>query len=128
MEKPKIRTGLFEVHILEMELNLWEQNLVLICFNSSQKANDLTGEYSTIMISILKTDKMESDDWLSMYYCDFRRRLIKLLPKTFQSFTTGLALSLLDNKSVTIKNEREYYPTESTEELCISDTKLSLIC
>lgn len=51
---------------------------------------------------------MESDDWLSMYYCDFRRRLIKLLAKTFQNFTTGLALSLLDNKSVAIKNEREY--------------------
>lgn len=55
----------------------------------------------------MKTDKMESADWLSMYYCDFRRRLIKLLAKSFQSFTTGLALSLLDNKSVAIKNERK---------------------
>lgn len=60
------------------------------------------------MISILKTDKFESDDWLSSYYRDFRRRVIKLLSKTFQSFTTGLALSLLDNKAVTIKTEREY--------------------
>lgn len=71
----------------------------------SQKSNDLTGEFSTIMISILKTDKFESDDWLSMYFRDFRRRLIKLLSKSFPSFTTGLALSLLDNKSVTVKNE-----------------------
>lgn len=58
------------------------------------------------MISILKTDKFESDDWLSMYFRDFRRRLIRLLAKTFQSFTTGLALSLLDNKAVTIISER----------------------
>lgn len=82
----------------------------------SQKANDLTGEYSTIMITILKTDKVESGDWLSMYYRDFRRRIIKLLAKTFQSFTTGLALSLLDNKSVMVKNEREYNFKLSVEE------------
>lgn len=67
----------------------------------------MTGEYSTIMISTLKTDKVESDDWLSMYFRDFRRRIIKLLAKTFHNFTTGLALSLLDNKAVTIKNERK---------------------
>lgn len=77
-------------------------------WNSSQKVNNVTGEYLSIMISILKTDKIESDDWLSMYYCDFRRR-IKLLAKSFQSFTTGLALLVLDNKSVAIKNERKYW-------------------
>lgn len=72
----------------------------------SQKANDLTGEYSAIMISVLKSDKVESADWLSMYFRDFRRRIIKLLGKAFQSFTTGLALSLLDNKSVAIDTNR----------------------
>lgn len=60
------------------------------------------------MISILKTDKFESDDWLSSYFRDFRRRVIKLMPKTFQSFSTGLALSLLDNKTVPTRNERKY--------------------
>lgn len=75
---------------------------------SSQKANDLTGEHSIIMISILKSERFESSDWLSMYFRDFRRRLIKLLAKAFQSFTTGLALSLLDNKAATIKNDRKY--------------------
>lgn len=78
----------------------------------------MTGEYSTIMISVLKTDKVESDDWLSMYFRDFRRRLIKLLSKTFPSFTTGLALSLLDNKAAKIKNERKY---------CITSTILTLL-
>lgn len=58
------------------------------------------------MISNLKTDRVESDDWLSMYYRDFRRRVIKLLAKTFHNFTTGLSLSLLDNKAATIKSER----------------------
>lgn len=60
------------------------------------------------MISVLKNDKVESADWLSMYFRDFRRRIIKLLSKTFQSFTTGLALSLLDNKAVAIANNRTY--------------------
>lgn len=70
----------------------------------SQKPNDLTGEFTTIMISIIKTDKFESDDWLSMYFHDFRRRFIKLLGKTFHEFTTGLSLSLLDNKSIAAKS------------------------
>lgn len=70
----------------------------------SQKANDLTGEFSTIMISVLKNDKVESSEWLSLYFADFRRRFIKLLSKTFQNFTTGLALSVLDNKSVSLKS------------------------
>lgn len=82
-------------------------------FHFSQKANDLTGEFSTIMISVLKNDKVESADWLSMYFRDFRRRIIKLLSKTFTSFATGLALSLLDNKAVAFANNRMYsHPIE----------------
>lgn len=65
----------------------------------------MTGEFSTIMISVLKIDKVESGEWLSMYFHDFRRRFIKLLGKTFQQFTTGLALSLLDNKAVSLKTD-----------------------
>lgn len=79
--------------------------------HSSQKANDLTGEFTTIMISTIKSDKTESDNWLSMYFQDFRRRFTKLLAKTFPHFTTGLALSLLDNKSVAIK------PTPLTQQI-----------
>lgn len=69
------------------------------------------------MISVLKNDKVESANWLSMYYRDFRRRIIKLLGKTFQSFTTALALSLLDNKSVAIENNREYSKSTSNTQL-----------
>lgn len=71
----------------------------------SQKPNDLTGEYSTIMISTINFDKTESNDWLTEYYKDFRRRILKLLGKSFQSFTTGLSLSLLDNKAVRLETE-----------------------
>lgn len=39
-------------------------------------------------------------DWLSLYYNDFRRRIIKLLHGAFRDFPTDLSLSLLDNKWV----------------------------
>lgn len=71
----------------------------------SQKANDLTGEYSTILISSLNTKKTDTKNWLSMYYYDFRRRFMKLLAKTFQDFSTGLALSVLDNDAVAMKSD-----------------------
>ncbi|XP_055705720.1 RNA cytidine acetyltransferase isoform X2 [Phlebotomus papatasi] len=63
----------------------------------SQKENDLTGEHSCIMISPLATNKTASDSWISAYFCDFRRRILKLLGKSFQSFSSSLALSLIDN-------------------------------
>lgn len=71
----------------------------------SQKQNELTGEHSTIMISTISTDKTETNEWLTQYFLDFRRRVLKLLSKTFETFTTGLALSLLDNKAIPIKSD-----------------------
>lgn len=71
----------------------------------SQKQNELTGEHSTILLASLHTEKTEQSDWLTNYYVDFRRRILKLLAKTFQSFSTGLALSLLDNRSVVQRGE-----------------------
>lgn len=72
---------------------------------SSQKANELTGEYSTIMVSSLTSKKTDTKNWLSLYYHDFRRRFMKLLTKSFQEFTTGLSLSILDNDAVALKTE-----------------------
>lgn len=71
----------------------------------SQKTNDLTAEHSCIMISCLKHDSDGSNDWLSSYYNDFRRRILKLLGKSFGTFTTGLALSLLENKNVKLRDQ-----------------------
>lgn len=71
----------------------------------SQKENDLTGENSCIMIATLSGDRVETKDWLQEYFRDFRRRILKLLPKSFNKYSTALALSLLDNKNVTIKSQ-----------------------
>jgi N-acetyltransferase 10 len=68
----------------------------------SQKENDLTGEHSCIMIASATSDRVATKDWLQEYFLDFRRRILKLLPKSFTKYTTALALSLLDNKNVTI--------------------------
>lgn len=75
----------------------------------SQKANDLTGEHSTIMISTLNLKKTETKNWLSMYFYDFRRRFMKLLGKSFQEFSTGVALSVLDNDAVALKSEGDFH-------------------
>lgn len=72
----------------------------------SQKENSLTGENSCIMISSLNSsDKVENKNWLQEYYIDFRRRILKLFPKSFQKYKTALALSLLDNKNVSIPSK-----------------------
>ncbi|KAL1397317.1 hypothetical protein pipiens_009865 [Culex pipiens pipiens] len=73
----------------------------------SQKENDLTGEHSCIMISPIShsIEKVETDDWLNQYYVDFRRRVLKLLGKSFRKFSTGMALSLLDNRAAKITGQ-----------------------
>ncbi|EDS32039.1 polycomb protein l(1) [Culex quinquefasciatus] len=73
----------------------------------SQKENDLTGEHSCIMISPIShsVEKVETNDWLNQYYVDFRRRVLKLLGKSFRKFSTGMALSLLDNRAAKITGQ-----------------------
>ncbi|XP_002022450.2 RNA cytidine acetyltransferase isoform X1 [Drosophila persimilis] len=60
----------------------------------SQKANELTAEHSCIMLHTPATTP-----WLGLYYQDFRRRVLKLMGKTFREFETKLCLALLKNKS-----------------------------
>ncbi|XP_017150830.1 RNA cytidine acetyltransferase isoform X2 [Drosophila miranda] len=60
----------------------------------SQKANELTAEHSCIMLHTPTTTP-----WLGLYYQDFRRRVLKLMGKTFREFETKLCLALLKNKS-----------------------------
>ncbi|XP_055912819.1 RNA cytidine acetyltransferase [Eupeodes corollae] len=72
----------------------------------SQKANDLTGEHSCIMLQTLHKEGIRekaTGEWLSLYFNDFRRRVIKLLGRVFKDFPTSLALSLLDNRSVKVE-------------------------
>ncbi|KAH8275946.1 hypothetical protein KR018_001893 [Drosophila ironensis] len=61
----------------------------------SQKSNELTAEHSCIMLHT-----PETTSWLGLYYQDFRRRVLKLMGKTFREFETKLCLALLKNKSV----------------------------
>lgn len=77
----------------------------------SQKENDITGEHSCVMLANLNSDQVLTKNWLTDYHCDFRRRFLKILPKSFASYTTALALSILENKSVSIKQK----PVDSTE-------------
>ncbi|XP_055623829.1 RNA cytidine acetyltransferase isoform X2 [Toxorhynchites rutilus septentrionalis] len=73
----------------------------------SQKENDLTGEHSCIMVSPIShsLEKLETSDWLKQYFIDFRRRILKLLGKSFRKFSTGMALSLLDNRAAKLDEQ-----------------------
>lgn len=71
----------------------------------SQKENDLTGEHSCIMLTTISHDSHSTKNWLIAYYTDFRRRILRLLGKSFSKFTTSLALSLLDHKRISLSKE-----------------------
>ncbi|EDV99606.1 RNA cytidine acetyltransferase isoform X1 [Drosophila grimshawi] len=67
----------------------------------SQKANELTAEHSCIMLHTLATPRsIRATPWLSLYYNDFRRRVLKLMGTTFREFETKLCLALLKNNAV----------------------------
>lgn len=63
----------------------------------SQKANELTGEHSCIMLRALR-----QSSWLAAYSADFRRRLARLLARSLRGLTASLALSTLLNDNVAI--------------------------
>lgn len=87
-------------------LKFWK-SLGFVPVYLSQKSNDLTGEHSCIMLNVLEKDKAlgsKGSQWLSLYYKDFRRRIIKLSGNVFKDFPTHIGLSLLDNKQVKVEN------------------------
>ncbi|XP_045504748.1 RNA cytidine acetyltransferase isoform X2 [Colias croceus] len=63
----------------------------------SQKANDLTGEHSCIMLRTIA-----SADWLAAYSRDFRQRFSRLLGRAFRKLPAALALTTLLNDSVKV--------------------------
>lgn len=71
----------------------------------SQKENELTAEHSCIMLADLNSDNIITKNWLQQYFMDFRRRFLKLLPKSFLKYQTSMALSILENKNVSIKGK-----------------------
>ncbi|KAK3929460.1 RNA cytidine acetyltransferase [Frankliniella fusca] len=78
-----------------------------------QTTNDLTGEHSCIMLSLLGEDESGESGvdnrggflWLREFFADFRRRFVNLLSYQFRTFTPGLALGLLQNKAVKIPHK-----------------------
>ena len=68
-----------------------------------QTANDLTGEFSCIMLRPLKTDDMAvapETGWLWSYRQDFMKRFTHLLSSAFRHVPVDLSLSVLDKKSI----------------------------
>uniref|UniRef100_A0A2A4JQT3 RNA cytidine acetyltransferase n=1 Tax=Heliothis virescens TaxID=7102 RepID=A0A2A4JQT3_HELVI len=63
----------------------------------SQKANELTGEHSCIMIRAVGEAA-----WLPAYSADFRRRLARLLPRALRKLPASLALTTLVNDNVKV--------------------------
>jgi N-acetyltransferase 10 len=72
-----------------------------------QTTNDLTGEHSCIMLNVLNNDD-NSDDWLSAYWVDFRRRFTNLLSFQFSKFSPSLALSVLTNKTKKVEAKSKW--------------------
>uniref|UniRef100_A0A6A7GF83 RNA cytidine acetyltransferase n=1 Tax=Hirondellea gigas TaxID=1518452 RepID=A0A6A7GF83_9CRUS len=78
--------------------SFWERNQ----FNPvylRQTANTLTGEHTAIMLKTLSgtsVQRVPNSDWLTEFSADFRCRFLSLLSYQFRSFTTSLALSVLN--------------------------------
>jgi N-acetyltransferase 10 len=100
--KPEVLDYIGTSYGLTQELLKFWKSHKFIPVYLSQKENDLTGEHSCIMIASLSGDRVATKDWLQAYFTDFRRRVLKLLPKSFTKYTTALALSVLDNRNVEI--------------------------
>uniref|UniRef100_A0A8B9H9A8 N-acetyltransferase 10 n=1 Tax=Astyanax mexicanus TaxID=7994 RepID=A0A8B9H9A8_ASTMX len=64
-----------------------------------QTPNDLTGEHSCVMLKELNTEDSEGQ-WLPAFWKDFRRRFLSLLSYQFSSFSSPLALNILQNKKI----------------------------
>jgi len=67
-----------------------------------QTANQLTGEYSCLMLKPLKNSEVQlpgglDQDWLTLYTSDFRRRMISLLGFEFRRLPCALAYSFMNS-------------------------------
>lgn len=49
-----------------------------------------------------------NDKWLEAYWSDFRRRFLSLLSYSFNTYTPSLSLSILINKTISLKSVSKY--------------------
>ncbi|KAM3966044.1 RNA cytidine acetyltransferase l(1)G0020 [Aphomia sociella] len=75
--------------LTEELLKFWKSQKYIPVY-ISQKANELTGEHSCILLLAL-----QSNDWLAAYSADYRRRLARLLSRTLRRLPAALALRAL---------------------------------
>lgn len=73
-----------------------------------QRTNELTGEYSCIMLNVLNDSVFKESDWLLEYWTHFRRRFINNLSREFKNFSPSLGLSMLTNTSRKLFRQRKY--------------------
>ncbi|AQZ13919.1 KRE33 (YNL132W) [Zygosaccharomyces parabailii] len=73
-------------------LKFWKKNHFIPVY-LRQTANDLTGEHSCVMLSVL--DGREAN-WLVEFTRDFHKRFLSLLSYDFKKFTAVHALSLIE--------------------------------
>ena len=72
--------------------SFWSKHCQMKLLYLRQTPNDLTGEYSTIMIRALSDD---NTSWLKAFAADCQRRIISLLSGSFRDLDSKLALSIL---------------------------------
>ena len=75
-----------------------------------QTPNNLTGEFSCIMLRPLRTDDLPVapvEGWLWSYRHDFMKRFAHLLGSAFRHVRVDLSLSVLDKKSLDINRQQQ---------------------
>ncbi len=91
-------------------LNFWSRKGFRVCY-VRQTANEVTGEFSSIVLRELSTVGMENapqPGWLDAYKYDYRRRLVALLSHSFTTFDAPMAITLVDPDRVfSANNEAE---------------------
>ncbi|KZV81944.1 DUF699-domain-containing protein [Exidia glandulosa HHB12029] len=68
-----------------------------------QTQNELTGEYTCVMVRGLKSTPSSDLGWLTEFAKDFRRRFLSLLSYQFREFGSATALSVLEATNAAIE-------------------------
>jgi len=118
-------------------LNFWSRKGFKVCYLRQTK-NDLTGEYSSIVLrelealsSLTVNGKLMDGlvgGWLQAFVHDYRRRLIALMGFSFRDLDAPLAITLLDpdRQLTTASNSTDSSSSSSTMEVDKSSTQLSI--
>ena len=80
-----------------------------------QTANELTGEYSCVMIRPLSTGANDPA-WLGAFARDFHKRFLSLLSFQFRTFPSVLVLSIIESTNAGAKLDTSSPPTSLTKD------------